>query len=157
VNLVDELLGLITALNDSNVDHAVCGGIAVAIHGHPRFTKGIDLLVRAADLDRVRDVARTRGFSLEGGLLRFGSGPQQREVFRLSKAVGPNLLTLDLLLVGPVLEDTWNTRQRVEWRGQKVSVVSRDGLLRMKRIAARPQDLADVDKLLHPDEEEHHG
>jgi len=154
VNLVDELLGLVESLNGAGVEYAVCGGIAVAIHGYPRFTKDIDLLIRASDLDRVRTAAKPRGFVLEGGRLCFGAGTQkEREVFRLSKADGPELLTLDLLLAGPALEEVWNSRQRVEWRGQRVWVVSRDGLVRMKRMAGRLQDLADVEHLLGSSQE----
>lgn len=41
VNLVDELRGLLESLNGAGVEYAVCGGIAVAIHGYPRFTKDI--------------------------------------------------------------------------------------------------------------------
>jgi hypothetical protein len=158
VNLVDELRDLLESLNGAGVEYAVCGGIAVAIHGYPRFTKDIDLLIRASDLDQVRTAARARGFALEGGRLCFGAGTRsEREVFRLSKADGPDFLTLDLLLVGSALNDVWSSRQRVEWRGQQVWVVSREGLVRMKRMAGRPQDLADVDHLIGPSQEGRRG
>lgn len=155
MNLVDELLGLIDALDDVEAEYAVCGGIALAIHGRPRFTADIDLLVREADLVRVRSAAWCVGFRLEGGRLRFGGGTQQeRELVRLSKADGEDVLTLDLMLVAPVLEEVWSARQRVEWRGRSVWTVSRAGLVRMKQLAGRPQDLADVDGLLNPGEDQ---
>lgn len=153
MDLVEELLGLIESLHDAGTEYAVCGGIALAIHGFPRFTKDIDLLVRVADLDRVRTAASQRGYSLEGGRMSFGAGTQTaREMLRLSKAEGSDLLTLDLLLVSPALEDAWKSRWRIEWRGRQVSVVSRDGLVQMKRISGRPQDLVDVDRMLGPSE-----
>jgi hypothetical protein len=158
VNLVDELLGLVESLNSAGVEYAVCGGIEVAIHGHPRFTKDIDLLIAASDLDRVRTAVSGRGFVLEGGRFCFGAGTQsEREMFRISRADGSDVLTLDLLLVGPVLADAWNTRQRVEWRGQPMWVVSRDGLVRMKRVSGRPQDLADVSHLIDSSKEDRRG
>lgn len=151
MKLVDELLGLIDSLEEADVEYAVCGGIALAIHGVPRFTKDIDLLVRTSDLDRVRSAAHRCGFTLEGGRLTFGAGTDQvREVFRVSKASGSELLTLDLLLVSPALEDVWRSRRRTEWRERRAWVVSRDGLVRMKRIAGRPQDLVDIERILEP-------
>ena len=158
MKLVDELFGLIDALDDAGVEYAVCGGIALAVHGRPRFTKDIDFLVRAADLERVRAAARARGFVLDGGRLSFGVGTgKERELVRLSKAEGEVILTLDLMLVCPVLEDVWSARQRVEWRGRGVWIVSRGGLVQMKRLAGRPQDLADIEGLLNPGRADHSG
>ena len=35
----------------------------------------------------------------------------------------------------------------VEWEGRRVPVVSVGGLIRMKRVAGRPQDLVDIENL----------
>jgi hypothetical protein len=148
VDLIEELLGVLEALDAERIDYAVCGGIAVAIHGYPRFTKDIDLLVQSADLERIRDMARRRGFTLAGGPLLFGAGTgNEREVVRLTKTEGTESLTLVMLLAGAALSDAWRTRIRVQWRGRDVHVVSRDGLLQMKRISGRTQDLADIEAL----------
>jgi len=148
MDLIEELLGLVDALNAEGVEYAVCGGIAVAVHGHPRFTKDIDLLVQAADLARIEAAARGRGFTLAGVPMRLGVGtPNEREILRLTKAVGSEALTLDMLLVGEALLDVWRTRTRLKWQGRELGVVSRDGLLRMKRLSGRGQDLADIEAL----------
>ena len=137
MNLVEELLGLVDELLAQQVEYAVCGGIALAIHGHPRFTKDIDLLIQLDDLERVRSAAHRRGFTLEGGLLRFGAGTEKdRSIFRLSKADGPEILTLDLLLVGPALAGVWETRRTVEWRGRSSSGGRRPRLRRAAAAAA---------------------
>jgi hypothetical protein len=47
VNLVDELHAIAGALRSAGVRHAVCGGLAVTLHGATRMTKAIDLLVAA--------------------------------------------------------------------------------------------------------------
>jgi hypothetical protein len=44
MDLYDELRSLVAALDRQHVDYAICGGIALALHGYPRFTKDIDLL-----------------------------------------------------------------------------------------------------------------
>ena len=51
--LLDEFKSITAALNDAGIDYAVCGGWAMAIHGLPRATMDIDLLVLADDLDRI--------------------------------------------------------------------------------------------------------
>ncbi len=151
MNLVDELLALAAALDAAAVDYCVCGGVAVAIHGHPRFTKDIDVLVLPSDLESVRTAVRACGFSLEGGRLVFGAGTsREREVHRVAKAEGADVLTLELLIVGPSTLDAWNSRQRFAWLDRSLWVVSREGLMSMKRLAGRPQDLADIDHLSRP-------
>jgi hypothetical protein len=148
MNLIEELLGLAADLERVGVEYALCGGIAVAIHGHPRYTKDIDLLVERADLERIRMIAKQRGFGLEGLPMQFGAGtPGEREIHRLTKAAGSETLTLDLLLVGPALADVWSDRKRSEWRGRQLWVVSREGLIRMKRLSGRTQDVADIEAL----------
>ena len=58
MDFFQELKDLAIALDASVVDYALCGGVALAIHGVPRATQDIDLLVRPEDLSRLRDVAR---------------------------------------------------------------------------------------------------
>lgn len=148
MNLIDELLGLVAEFEVEQIDYAVWGGLALAAHGHARFTKDIDLLALEEQLDRVRAVARRRGFTLEGGRMTFGSGTErERSLYRVSKAKGANVITLDLLLVGPIHDATWKESVRVSWRGRTLWLVSRGGLIRMKRDAGRPQDLLDIQTL----------
>lgn len=148
MNLIAELHALLRALNEAHVDYAVCGGIALAIHGHPRFTKDIDLLVQLADRDRIRELARTCGFTLESGPLLFGARTHsEREISSLSKTEGAEFLTLDLLFAGPAFASAWATRERVEWQGPTLWIVSRKALIEMKRISSRAQDLADIEAL----------
>ena len=35
------------SLNENNVEYLIIGGYAVAFHGHPRYTKDIDIWVSA--------------------------------------------------------------------------------------------------------------
>jgi hypothetical protein len=151
MDLVEELTGLVDALNALGVGYAVCGGIALAIHGYPRFTQDIDLLVQRSELERIRIAARKRGFTLEGMPMCFGAGSgTEREIVRLTKVEGPDTLTLDLLLTGPAFKDVWLSRVRTEWRNRELWVVSKEGLVQMKRLAGRAQDLADIEALSRP-------
>ena len=46
LDLYEEFLGLVEGLDQRSIDYALCGGLAVAVHGSPRSTIDIDLLVR---------------------------------------------------------------------------------------------------------------
>jgi len=148
MDLYEELLGLIDALTGAGADYALCGGVALAIHGYPRFTKDIDLLVRPETLSAVMEVAESRGFDVAAAPMVFAAGTsEERHVQRVSKVEGEEFLTLDFLLVAPVLEEVWRDRGAVEWRGRRMQVVSAMGLAHMKRLAGRDQDLVDLKKL----------
>lgn len=148
MDLIAELVSLSVAFDEARIEYAVCGGIALAIHGLPRFTKDIDVLIRAQDLDAALGAAARCGFVLEGGRMTFQTGtPDERAMFRVSKARGVDLMTLDLLLAGRKDDAVWSSRRTVEFQGRRVGVVSRDGLIAMKRAAGRGQDLLDIEKL----------
>ena len=74
-------------------------------------------------------------------------GPYERNVFRVSKRVGNDLLTVDLLLLPGFLQEVWDTRETYELDGVPLTVVSLAGLLMMKRVAGRHQDLSDIEHL----------
>ncbi|MBI4604912.1 MAG: nucleotidyltransferase family protein [Planctomycetes bacterium] len=154
LNLYDELLALVDALEKHRVEYAICGGLALGILGHPRMTKDIDILVREEDLQKATEVVNTCGFTVPSGRIPFRLGqPDEQVLFRLNKVVGRRLLTLDLMIVPPFLEDVWVGRNTVQWQGRTVKIVSREGLVRMKRLAGRRQDLADLEKLEAPIDE----
>ncbi len=146
MELYDEFRGLIDMLNRRGVDYAVCGGIAVAVHGYPRFTYDIDLLIRPDNLPEAIGAAKMSGFLDETGRIPLGPCIAHR----LVKSVGSDHLVLDLLLVNDVLQSVWDSRIDYEWQDQRLCVVSADGLTLMKRISGRDQDLLDVKRLEGP-------
>ncbi len=148
MNLQHELLVVVAALEAEQLNYAVCGGLAVAIHGFPRHTKDIDILIRESDLEAVKKVAASVGFDVESGLIRFQTGtPTEQRVYRLVKMEGTEHLMLDLILVTSMLEQTWSSRIRLMLNDQPMNVVSHGGLLMMKRLAGRPIDQIDLARL----------
>jgi hypothetical protein len=148
MDLTTELAAIIDCLDAEGIPYALCGGLAVALHGHVRTTQDIDLLIRPEDVDRVFAAVRPLGFHLGGGVIPLGFGEAHPlDVHRISKAVGRELITLDLVLVNPTLEPAWESRQFHPWQGRELCVVSREGLGVMKRLSRRPLDLDDLDQL----------
>src|SRR5688500_5188825 len=70
--LLEEFKLITRALNDAGIDYAVCGGWAMAIHGLPRATIDIDLLILGDDLGRAWDLAKQHGYDVEGLPFHFG-------------------------------------------------------------------------------------
>ncbi len=148
IDLYTEFYALTDALSAANVPYAVCGGVAVAIHGYARFTRDIDLLIRPEDEQRALAVAAQRQFLFEGGRLPMGQGTvSDWEIVHVSKVVGRDLLALDLLLVGPSIQSVWDSRGTAAFNGRQIPVVSREGLRQLKLIAGRKQDLLDLEQL----------
>jgi hypothetical protein len=148
IDLYTEFFGLTDALTKAEILFAVCGGVAVAIHGYPRFTRDIDLLTQRSDEQRVREIAARLGFILDGGRMPVGDNPASAwEIARVSKVIGNDILALDLLLVGPDIQSVWESRLVAEFNGRMISVVSREGLRTLKRISGRKQDLIDLEQL----------
>ena len=141
----EELKRLVDALDEESLDYALCGGLAVIVYGYARLTKDIDILVCQEELGKVKGIAKGCGFNIETGRIPFDLGTdRQTEIYRLVKIEEEMLLMLDLVLVSPLLEDVWEDREERSWEGRKLKIVSPDGLVKMKRLAGRMQDLADL-------------
>jgi hypothetical protein len=155
--LSEELVAVTTALESARIDYAVCGGFAVGLHGYPRMTFDLDLLIQEADVPRFEAAVRPLGFDVVAGTFAFRRGtPQETRFWRVSKFDGPDHLVLDALLVTPVFEIVWQTRQRIRFDAHELWVVSREGLAIMKQLSGRAKDLVDLQNLgiLLADEDE---
>jgi hypothetical protein len=144
VDFYGELTRLLAALQGRQLEYALCGGVALAIHGAPRATQDIDLLLRPEDLPALREVAHSVGFVLESFPMDFASGVT---IQRFTKLIEGQPFMLDVLLVKGPLEAVWSGRLATSFEGGTVQVVSRDGLIALKLAAGRPQDLVDVQRL----------
>lgn len=144
--LLEELSNLISALDESEIEYAVCGGLSMAIHGFARATLDIDVLIRPESLKKAYQVGAENGFDIRGRDISFKE--RAVEIRRVSKIDDDGeVLSLDFLLTTPQVEDVWETREKINFLGKQLSVVSREGLIKMKKLAGRPQDLADIARL----------
>lgn len=145
MDIYRELSALVALLEERQIEYALCGGIALAVHGAPRATQDIDLLVRAEALDRLREAARDSGFVFESLPMDFSASGVT--VYRFTKLIENVPLMLDALIADGPLAAVWQTRQSFAFEDGRLQVVSREGLITMKLAAGRPQDIADVKRL----------
>ena len=144
IDLYRELALVAAELTAENVEYALCGALALAVHGVPRATKDLDILARKDDEPRVRTAVRRAGYVFEALPMEFSSGI---EVQRFSKLVDGRPLMLDVLWAEGSLGPIWGRRQRVSWNQGEIVVVSCDDLITLKLTAGRPQDLVDLARL----------
>jgi hypothetical protein len=151
MNLVDELQIVTRALRDARIVYAVCGGLAVTLHGATRTTKDIDLLVGAHDIPRILELLRPLGYVFAALPLTFESGTaRERHVQRVSKIADGEHLCVDLLADDAVYSGLLDDTVQFDLPEGRLTVISRAGLIKMKRLAGRPQDLADLALLEGP-------
>jgi hypothetical protein len=146
-DITEQLRQLVAVLRESKVEYALCGGMAMAVHGQLRATIDIDLLILSDSLDEVLNIAKSLDYNIRGKDMSFGNGAV--EIPRASK-IDPHdgeLLSLDLLLVTPEILPSWESRVEAEWDGGKLSVVSVQGLIALKQLRGSLQDLADINAL----------
>ena len=153
LDLLEEFRGILSALDSAGVAYAVCGGLAVAIHARPRATVDVDLLLPRDELERAKDAIRGRGYVIDTGPMILRRDVIEMHLSKSDPESG-DVLSVDLLLVTPELASPWETRERVGWEHGEVSVVSRSGLILMKRLRGSGQDLDDIRILEGDDDDE---
>lgn len=153
MDLVAEMHAIAAALDDAGIPYAVCGGVAVTAYGAPRSTEDLDIIVFPIDVTRVLDAVRPLGYVFAALPLRFDEGTErERVVQRVTKVVDGEHLVLDLLsAVGP-FDDALADVVEVDLPAGGLRLVSRATLERMKRLAGRPKDLADLEALARLEE-----
>jgi hypothetical protein len=145
-NLFEEFRTVVRALAAAGTPFAVCGGLAMSIHAHPRATIDIDLIAPPDAIGRIVEALAAHGF------LRRDPTPTRLAggrvvMHRLTKIVPGDIevLVLDIIEAREgTTESAWQTRTSMEWAGHTVPVVSRAGLIALKRLRGSPQDNADI-------------
>ena len=134
---------LLYELSAADARFLIVGGYAVALHGRPRATRDIDVWVEATkeNAPRVMKALRAFGAPLQGLVERDLETPG----LGLQIGVPPQRIDVLTAPTGLRFEDAWPNRVEVTVASDLVCpFLGLDDLLRNKRAAARPQDLADV-------------
>jgi len=147
MEIYSELKQLVKGFSEQGIPFALCGGLAMAVFGVPRATIDIDILIEAKSLQQVKQLAGRLGFTHSPGKMKFQGG--RIEIVRLVKfdqEMGDELI-LDLMLVTPKLREVWDKREKriLDWG--ELSVVSREGLIKLKEFRGSGTDADDIKRL----------
>lgn len=160
---------VLVLLRDVGVRHVIVGGTAVILHGVPRTTADLDLVVEddPANLQRLVSVMNRLGYRprapVESSEL---CDPAARRAWVEDKGMRaftfmlPDhpLSDIDILIDSPLsYEELSRTAERIDAGGLVLVIASIEHLIEMKRVAGRPQDVADADALRRLLEEQRGG
>jgi len=86
LNPITELEQIVDAFRAAGISYALCGGLALGLHGQPRATQDIDFLVEAQTLPSAIACAKSLGFDVPARMMVFGlRAGKRREVHGVSK------------------------------------------------------------------------
>ena len=138
-------------LANRQIPYALIGGVAMAFHAQPRFTKDIDLLIQAGHLPALKQMMKSRKYLPPGEPWTL-----PRAQLTLHRFVKPTLddeFFVDVLVAeSPELAAIVDRAQLVESPNHPtVRLARRDDIILLKKLRASPQDQADI-ALLQQDE-----
>jgi hypothetical protein len=140
-----DLKEFVAILNSNDVRYLVIGGYALAFHGHPRYTKDLDIWIENSPGNAEK---------LLCALTEFGFGSLGVTCADLTKAdqiiqlgYPPNRIDLLTSADGLDFAPCYQRRKVADISGIAISFISLPDLKLNKQASARPQDLADLDAL----------
>lgn len=146
-------------LNEHELHYVVIGGIAVVLHGCPRLTADLDLII---DLDpsnarETIEVLQGAGFvaDIPVDVRQFADEVVRREwmVNKNMKALSLHdgqkpPMVIDILAESPIaFDDLYRRSKLINLDATSVRIASIADLIALKRLAGRPEDLLDIEEL----------
>jgi len=143
--LPEDWRAFIESLNSNGVEYLIVGAVALAYHEFPRYTGDLNVLVRntPANTKRLESPLAAFGFVALG--LKAEDFADSYRVIQLG--VPPNRIDLLTSITGVPFDEAWVDRVDADLEGTRVSFISRQALIRNKRLTGRAQDRADLEVL----------
>lgn len=135
----------IQSLNDNHVRYLVVGGYAVALHGHPRYTKDIDIWIELSSENAANLLKALEQFGFGSLGLQEADFLAPGQVIQLGQP--PNRIDLLCSVSGVDFAACHDSRVTVEIEGVPVSFIDLENLRKNKAASGRLQDLADLENL----------
>jgi hypothetical protein len=143
----DSFLDACTLLSSQRVNYLVVGGIAMILHGFPRETSDLDILIERTEANANRLLVALNA----AGFLTFPP-PSGQELLENEVTIYTDLVR-ELNVHMPTREvsfdEIWRRRIEKRYKGHVLYVASREDLIISKRTFSRPKDLEDL-RLLDP-------
>lgn len=133
------------------VRYLVVGGYAAMHYSQPRFTKDLDLWLEPSPGNATRVMRAFGEFGMP--LIDVTSADFEQENFQYMVGRAPVLFDFLTSLPGLSFNTCWDSRVTDESEGFSISYLSKQSLIKAKRIAGRPQDIADLDEISRASDE----
>jgi hypothetical protein len=135
----------IQSLNEHNVRYLIIGGYAVAFHGHPRYTKDLDVWIESDQENAVNTLKALTQFGFGSLGLTENDFLEPDQIIQLGYP--PNRIDILTTLEGVDFEDCYASRVVTTIDDIPMNFIGLENLKRNKKAAGRLQDLADLENL----------
>jgi hypothetical protein len=147
IELFDDFRDILVELHNAGARFVVVGGHAVAFHGHPRATKDLDVLVEANSDNAKRVYAALAAFGAPLSAFEVGVEDFASYDGVLQLGVPPRRIDIINRADGISFAEAIADGESFNLEGCEIPVIGRSALIKNKRAAGRPQDIADVKAL----------
>ena len=147
IELFDDFRDILVELHHAGARFVVLGGHAVAFHGHPRATKDLDVLVEANSDNAKRVYAALAAFGAPLSAFEVGVEDFASYDGVLQLGVPPRRIDIINRADGITFAEAIADGESFILEGCEIPVIGRSALIKNKRAAGRPQDIADVKAL----------
>lgn len=146
MNLFDEFFTIVENFEKMSIKYAVVGGIAMAFHDQPRFTKDIDILVLPKDLEKIAIIFEKIGYFESAAPWTFRS--TNLTLHRFMKTEGEEFLVVDILVGNEERHKDVVKHSLVE-KSEKcvVRIADKNDIIWMKKMRNSDQDKVDIKRL----------
>jgi len=143
--LNEDYKDMLRCLSEEGVRFLLVGAYAVAVYGHPRATKDIDIFVHAAPDNASRLMRALQRFGASLSDVSEADFASEGIIFQIGNS--PRRIDIITRISGVDFERAYANRSTVALEGIDLPIISLEDLIANKRASARAQDLADVEKL----------
>jgi hypothetical protein len=140
--LIQHYRDILAELSAAGADYLLIGAFALASYIEPRATGDIDLWVRPDPENARRVWNALAAFGAPIGNLTAEDFAKPGLVFQIG--VAPVRIDILTKIDGVDFDEAWPERERLNFEGVVVPVISRRHLVINKQATGRPKDLADV-------------
>ena len=143
--LTQDFKSFIASLNENDVRYLIVGGYAVAFHGHPRYTKDLDIWIDPAveNIDKLLEALSQFGFGSLG--LKAEDFEDPDDLIQLG--LPPNRIDLFTALKGVAFDACYQAKVDIEIDEITAHVIDLYNLKNNKKATGRPQDIPDLSNL----------
>jgi hypothetical protein len=139
--VLNRLKEVFASFQNHKVKYLVIGGIAAVLHGVPRATFDLDILIEATPVNAQRLLEAMLETKMGTAALITADELVRHEITIFRDRVRIDVQTST---PGLVFAEAWKNRNTMEYQGQKLFVVSKQDLVASKKAAGRSVDLEDV-------------
>jgi hypothetical protein len=135
----------IQSLNEHNVRYLIIGGYAVAFHGHPRYTKDLDVWIELAPKNAANILKALTDFGFGSLELTEHDFLKPDQIIQLGYP--PSRIDILTTLAGVDFEDCYASKVVTTIDDIPMNFIDLENLKKNKKAAGRLQDLADLENL----------